>query len=352
MTACGEKEPAISVLLPARNAAATLPAALRSLLEQTPAPGCPLPDFEIIVVDDGSTDQTALLLQSLCVQAAQKNIPLRCLHLPPSGLAPALNAGLSLARGALIARMDADDTAHPHRLALQAAHLTAKPDLCLSASRVAFGGDPVRAGGFTRFVEWQNSFCRPHELARIRFRDTPVCHPSVMFRHEAAKQWGAYRHGDFPEDWELWLRWLDRGARMEKLPQTLLVWNDSPRRATRADSRYSRQACDRLRAFWLARHLQKNNPFHPQVWVLGAGRVARARLRPLWEYGPQPAAFIDIDPKKIGNRVENVPVRGRADLPPPGKGFLLNALTAHGAAEEAACWLEQAGYQDRDWLPA
>lgn len=65
---------------------------------------------------------------------------------------------------------------------------------------------------------------------------------------------------------------------MEKLKQQMLVWNDAPTRATRADRRYARAACDRLRAVWLARWLEQNNPFHPHVWVVGGGRVARQRL--------------------------------------------------------------------------
>ena len=80
-------------------------------------------------------------------------------------------------------------------------------------------------------------------------------------------------------------------------------------------------------------------------------RMARRRLAPLWEHGPRPAAYIDIDPKKIGNRVDGVRVVGRDAAPPPGHGFLLNALTAHGAAEEAAQWLDAAGHQPQEWLP-
>jgi len=173
-----------------------------------------------------------------------------------------------------------------------------------------------------------------------------------MFRREAVERLGNYRDGDFPEDGELWLRWLDAGAVMEKLPQQLIIWNDAPTRATRADRRYARNACDRLRAHWLARNLERRNPFHPDIWVIGAGRIARQRLAPLWKHGVKPVAYIDIDPKKIGNTVGGIPVLGRSALPPPGCCRILNALTAHGAAEEAAAWLEAAGYGEEDWLLA
>ncbi len=338
--------PVVSVLMPVYNAASGLEAVLAGLWAQRPAPDAPLPPFEVIAVDDGSTDAGPALLEA----AAAREPRLRVLRRPHQGIAMALNAGLAAARGVYLARMDADDALHPERLARQAAHLEADPDLHLSARCVSFGGDAATAHGFAHFVDWQNGLRAPEDIARQRFRDTPVCHPSVMFRREAVDRWGGYADGDFPEDWELWLRWLDAGARMEKLPQRLLTWNDPPGRATRADVRYREAACNELRAFWLARELARHNPFHPEVWVLGAGRVARRRLAPLWRRGIRPAAYIDVDPRKIGNRVDGVPVLPRAALPEPGRCRILNALTAHGAAEEAARWLKSAGHGPDDWL--
>lgn len=341
--------PLVSFVMPAWNAARTLPASLQSLLDQQAADCAPLPEFEVVVVDDGSTDDTRRILEHWGA-ANLFGARLRPLHLPHGGIVTALNAGLAAARGEYVARMDADDTAHPHRLALQTAHLFDNPRLDLSATCVSFGGDRTLAYGFAHFVDWQNSLVSAAQIRRARFRDTPVCHPSVMFRRQCAEKWGTYRDGDFAEDWEIWLRWLDQGAVMEKLPQQLLVWNDAPTRATRADRRYARTACDSLRALWLARWLARNNPFHPHVWVVGGGRVARQRLAPLWRLGPLVAAYIDIDPRKIGNTVHGVPVRDRSALPPPGRCRILNALTAHGAAEEAAEWLERSGYAHDDWL--
>ena len=78
--------------------------------------------------------------------------------------------------------------------------------------------------------------------------------------------------------------------------------------------------------------------------------MARRRLTPLWHLGVRAAAYIDIDPKKIGNVVGGIPVRGRQALPRPHACRVLNALTAHGAAEEAAHWLESEGFSQEQWI--
>ena len=102
--------PLISVLMSVYNAAATLEDTLQSLQAQT------INDFEVVAVDDGSTDATRQILTTW-----QKSFPsLRLIAAVHRGLIPALNEGLSLCRGPLVARMDADDLAHPQRLEKQA----------------------------------------------------------------------------------------------------------------------------------------------------------------------------------------------------------------------------------------
>ena len=215
--------PTISVLLPVHNGADTLRHALDSLKAQT------LTDFEILAVDDGSTDDTRAVLA-----AFQKHDPrLRILPLPRSGLVPALNAGLAQAQGCYIARMDADDICHPDRLRFQARYLSDNPEIGLVACRVGFGGNKKEAAGYAHYVDWTNTLLSHQDISLARFRESPLAHPSVMFRRALVDQQGdqqdGYAHGPFPEDYELWLRWLEQGVRMAKLPQTLLTWNDPPK---------------------------------------------------------------------------------------------------------------------------
>ena len=190
--------PLVSILLPVRNGAAQLTAALDSLARQT------FTDTELVLVNDASTDATGDILARHPYACRQKVITL----VRPTGLVAALNAGLEQARGSLIARMDADDVCHPERIQRQVESLTAQADLGVVATRVAFGGDRQLAAGYARYVDWTNTLLTHDDIALARFRESPLAHPSVMFRRVLLDRHGGYRDGAFPEDYELWLRWL------------------------------------------------------------------------------------------------------------------------------------------------
>jgi glycosyltransferase involved in cell wall biosynthesis len=327
--------PAISVVMPVRNAAATLPAAVESVRAQSE------PDWELVAVDDGSTDDSRAVLDAY----AGRDPRIRVVTASRHGLVVALEAGLGAARAPLIARMDADDVCLPERLVGQRRHLETHPDVDLVACRVRFGGDPGRAGGYARHVEWINGLITHESIALGRFVESPLAHPSVMFRRTLVERLGGYREGDFPEDYELWLRWLEGGARMAKLEDTLLVWNDRLDRLSRRDPRYSTEAFFRTKAAYLARWLARANPRHPHVVVWGAGRVTRRRARELAAHGVIIDGWIDIDPGKIDRLAGGLPVRGPLALPPPGTCFIVSYVASLGARDHITRTLESAGYR-------
>lgn len=334
--------PLVSVLLPVRNGAATLPAALASLAHQT------LRDLELIVVDDGSTDATPRVLAEL-----RAPFPIHIITRPGEGLVAALHAGLAHARGALVARMDADDVCHPDRLRLQVERMQAEPELGVLATRVIFGGDREKAAGYARHVDWTNRLLTHDDLSLARFRESPLAHPSVMFRRALLAQHGGYRAGPFPEDYELWLRWLEAGVRFAKLPETLLTWNDPPGRLSRAHPNYQPAAFFAVKAGYLARWLAAHNPFHPRVLVVGAGRVTRRRVEHLFPHGIVVEAYADLDPRKVGRVYGSAPVIHHDEIPPAGRRFVLPYVSSTGAGDYLGRLLEARGYvRGRDFIEA
>jgi glycosyltransferase involved in cell wall biosynthesis len=329
------ERPAISVVMPVLDAAATLPAALDSVRSQTERA------WALVAIDDGSTDASLSILRA----AAAHDERIQVVTGPHQGLVAALNSGLALATAPLIARMDADDVSLPERLERQRRHLDEHPDVGLVAARVLFAGDRAQRRGYAGYVDWTNRWLTHEEIALARFVESPIAHPSVMFRRELVWRFGGYADGAFPEDYELWLRWLDAGVRFAKLAEPLLVWRDSPARLSRRDPRYASDAFYAVKARYLARWLSAHNPHHPAVIVWGAGRLTRRRARHLTDHGSVISAFVDIDPRKIGQTVDGVPVLGPDALPAPGRCFVVSYVASRGARELIEERLRASGFR-------
>lgn len=276
-----------------RDAEATLPACLDSLIAQT------LGDFEIIAVDDGSKDASAAIL----AEAASADPRLRVMA-GGDGLVASLNAAARAARAALLARMDADDVAHPERLARQVLALEADPALDVLGCRVALVDDGSRDNeGMRAYVRWSNTLITHDAMAADMLVESPLVHPSVTLRAEALRALGGYRAFDGPEDYDLWLRALALGLRFGKVPEVLLQWRDTPARLSRRDRRY---AADRFLALKIGDFLRRTPA--PAVVVWGAGPIGKAWARGLAKGGRAVCAFVEVDPRKIGQTVHGVPV--------------------------------------------
>jgi hypothetical protein len=235
----------------------------------------------------------------------------------------------------------------------QLALLEQHSGLGLVGSLVAFGGDRARAAGYALHVDWMNSVVTPQEIALNRFVESPFAHPSVMFRRELVERYGGYRQGDFPEDYELWLRWLDAGVVMAKAPRVLLTWHDAASRLSRTDARYETEAFYRCKADFLSRWLRGHGVLSRRLLVWGAGRPTRRRAEHLATHGVAIDGYIDIDPRKKGRRLAGRSVIGPEDLPPPDDVFVLGYVAKRGARELARADLQARGFvEGRDFIMA
>ncbi len=294
--------PTISVLMPVYQAEATLAEALASLRRQT------FTDFEIVVVDDGSTDGTARLLA-----AWQRREPrLRVVRQPHQGIVTALNAGLEAVQAPWVARMDADDAAHPHRLAWQWAFVQQHPQVDVLGTLARPHPAGAQGEGMRAYLAWQNRLWTHEAICRERFIESPLVHPTVLFRRAVVRAAGGYRAGPWLEDYELWLRLAQRGARFAKVPAVLLDWRDHPRRLTRTDPRASLENLLRLKAHYLALGPLADRD---AVILWGAGMAGRRLSKHLLREGVPLRAFVDIDPRKIGRTRRGLPIFAADALP-------------------------------------
>ncbi len=201
--------PTVSVVMPVFNAEKYVAGAVQSVLAQT------VTDFELLAVDDGSTDSSHATLSRL----ASGDRRIRVIRQANSGIVRALNHGIDAARGEFVARMDADDLAFPERFAQQLDFLHQHRD------HVAVGSaflqiDP--AGAPIRVVRWQSASA--HIEAALLHGQGGLPHPTAMMRTSVLRQVGAYRAAyQWVEDKDLWLRLAEVG-RLANLSQVLLAY--------------------------------------------------------------------------------------------------------------------------------
>ncbi len=197
--------PTISVVMPVCNAMPYLPEALKSLLEQD------CDDFEIVVLDDASTDGSAEYLDGI------DDSRLRVLHCPKQGLTKLLNVGLREARGSLVARMDADDVSAPHRLSVQRSFMEANADAVVLGCQ----SEVIDLGGRSQGI-WEFP-AEDVATKLLLFRNqTPFVHPGVMFRRDVAMAVGGYDESlPYCQDRDLWWKLAHRG-RFHNHPEFLI----------------------------------------------------------------------------------------------------------------------------------
>ena len=284
---------AVSILLPAYNAAGTFEACLASIARQT------LANWECVVVDDGSTDGT----RTLACEAARRDPRFRVLSIPRSGIVAALNVGLRVCRAPLVARMDADDLMHRERLDVQARALDADPALAAVGCGVRFFPRASMSPRLREYEIWLNGLRGADGVARDAFVECPIAHPSLMMRRTVAGL--GYRDCGWPEDYDLVLRALAAGLRIGVVPRRLHLWRDRPGRLSRTDARYAQPRFTACKAHFLASGFLSGSARYI-LW--GYGSTGRSLRRALAALGRHPSHVVEVKPSRIGERIHGAPV--------------------------------------------
>ncbi|MFQ5865393.1 MAG: glycosyltransferase family 2 protein [bacterium] len=203
--------PKVSVLMPVYNEERRISSAIVSILNQT------FTDFEFLIINDGSQDNTAEVVRSFTDKRIRlinngKNL----------GFVQSLNKGIFLALGKYIARIDADDLALPTRLEKQVEFLEQNPDVAVLGT-AAFHNDEIRKEKFIRVPPTED-----YEIKCEMVKYVPLEHSSIMVRIAVLKEMGGYdEHYDDVEDLELWIR-IGRKYKLANLSEPLIIRNVRP----------------------------------------------------------------------------------------------------------------------------
>jgi glycosyltransferase involved in cell wall biosynthesis len=282
--------PALSVIMPVYDAAAYLAQAVESVLAQT------FEDFELIIVNDGSTDRSPRILADL----ARRDGRIKLISRSNTGIVGALNDALQAAGADLIARMDADDVSLPQRFEKQLAYLRARPEVVALGSRVV-GIDPCGC----------ELFHSEHSLAHdeidaelLKGVGWAMVHPTVIMRRGPLQRVGAYRSEyQWVEDLDLFLRLAEIGT-LANLPDELLLYRQHTESVNRTRAQQQAELADRcVREAYRRRgndvpagwnfvpkpRLAPDVQLRTWAWkALGAGNVSAARKHAvaLWRTAP------------------------------------------------------------------
>ena len=331
--------PAISVLIPAFNAARTLGDALQSVQRQSEK------DWECVIVDDGSSDRSA----QIAAEFARADSRIRLVERAHGGIVTALQAGLAVCRAPLIARFDADDLMSRRRLELQRVALEGDPGLTAVGCHVRLFPRADLRERRLGYERWLGSMNSPEEVEREAFIECPIAHPTLFMRRAALLEFG-YRDCGWPEDYDLVLRLLQSGRRIGVVPQRLLHWRDGASRLSRTSDNYSIPAFVECKAEFLASGFLARSDRY-LLW--GFGDTGKALSNALARRGKHPTAIIELHPGRIGQLIRGVPVVTPRELPNLSALPLIVSVAGIGPRTEIRQALSQMGFSElRDYVCA
>jgi glycosyltransferase involved in cell wall biosynthesis len=299
-------KPRVSVLLPVRNGLPWLREALESLAVQT------MPDFEIVVLEDGSTDGTADFL------ASWGDDRMRVVSTGGVGIAAALNIGLGEASAPLVARQDADDASAPERLAVQTEYLNIHSDIGVLATVADYidGDGSAVDNDWVRTVRRQQDVAStPAQIRELMPLTCCVTHGSIVARAAVLTAAGGYRQSMAPaEDYDLWLRLLPE-TQLAKLPERLYRYRVHAGQVS-AQAREAQLLKTLTAKYEYVRRVCARLPARARLAIVGAGRGADA-YRML-----APAHGFDVMPEPSMRRsCDAVVVANFADVPEYERAF-------------------------------
>lgn len=286
-------EPLVSILIPAFDAAATLPTCLASLTRQGHE------GWECVIIDDGSHDQTLAVAEAFAHRDPRFRV-LACAH---RGIVSALNEGLSACRAPWIARMDADDWMHRDRLSCQLRAVSDQPALAAVGCHVRMFPRAGLSDGRRAYENWLNSIRTPAQVRVERFVECPIAHPSLFARRETLATLG-WRDAGWPEDYDLVLRILERDE-VGIVARRLLAWRDTPTRLSRTSPAYAQERFTACKAAFLAQGFLRDDDEYV-LW--GFGSTGKALRRALGIHAKQPSHIVELHPRRLGQRIHGAPV--------------------------------------------
>lgn len=250
----------ISIVLTARNEEDYISACISSIQKQT------FQNWELIAVDDHSTDETLNILQQLARQDSRITV----LSNTGEGIIPALTLAYSRTTGQLITRMDADDLMPGDKLETLY-HLLENDPTSIATGKVRYFSEGILSEGYQRYEDWLNQLCSTHTHWDWVFRECVIASPNWLCHRDCIDQIGGFEGLVYPEDYDLVLKWFRAGIPIISTNKITHLWREHSERTSRNSLIYEQKSFFQLKLQHFAAHFTTSN-------VLIAGRGSKAKL--------------------------------------------------------------------------
>ena len=222
----------ISIITPVKNVQSWINETYQSIYSQT------WTDWEWIIVDDHSTDDTLLLLKEI----ALKDERVIVLKNTTSGIIPALQTAFKQCTGEFITRIDGDDLMTPNRLELMQKKILQETDDCVVTGKVKYFSNGEISEGYLKYEEWLNNLVDNNNHYDHIYRECVVASPNWLMRTATASEIGLFEKINYPEDYDMCFIWMENNLAIRSISEVTLLWREHPKRTSRNSAIYQQQS--------------------------------------------------------------------------------------------------------------
>jgi len=277
--------------MPVKNTAAFLPDCLQSIINQTES------NWELIAVDDHSTDESAQILSDFAAQDKR----IKVFTNEGAGIIPALRLAFSKSEGELITRMDSDDIMPSEKLAILSQNLRSAGPGHLALGLVEYFAAESLGEGYQNYEQWLNELIKKGASFDEIYKECSIPSPCWMVHREDLENCGGFESDKYPEDYDLAFRFYEGGLKCVPSDQVLHRWRDYPTRASRTDENYADNRFLNLKTHYFLK--LNRDPQRPLV-IWGAGRKGKALAQILCNL-KEPFHWVCNNPQKIGQKIHD-----------------------------------------------
>ncbi len=272
-------DPKVSVILPFRDAVKYIERSVNSILNQT------FHELELILVNDGSTDGSQSIIENI------KDARIRIINLAANGTVAAINEALYSSQSDYIALMDPYDTSRNDRIEKQYNWLNNNDYDVISSLVKYIQENPEQ--NIRRYIEWTNSLIDHQDIYYKRFINSTVLHSTLMFRKSLISSFGLFSDGEFPEDYEILLRWMNKGVKFLKLKEELTEWYDDIQRLSLRHIKYNSGAVSGIKSKYFIEWFKSYFRPQPDILLWGTKPVDKRKIATLEKDGVNIAGYLN-----------------------------------------------------------